>query len=202
MLRVLIATAIASAATVALAAPWGANPAGHDRVAFAGFSVTPPPGDGWFIADQASPAGQPAPKAAYGAHFGDGGTALAFVYAFTLPGNVKDPEDILKQIVATAHRGGRRTHVTSSTSELATVNGARCVRAIGLADDTGVPGHADEVFKLTKWNLICLHPQDPAFLVNMDYSERIAPGSISPIQQSVRDGFLQSLMFEPLEPSK
>ena len=199
MLRVLLATAIACVAPVALAAPWGAKPAGHDRVALTGFSLTPPPGDDWFIADQASPADQPTPKAAYGAHFGDNATALAFVYAFALPANVKDPEDILKQLVTRAHRGGPRTHLTSSTSELATVNGARCVRAIAKADDTGVPGHTDEVFQLTKWNLICVHPEYPAFLVDMDYSERMPPGRTSPVPQSVRDGFLQSLMFERLE---
>lgn len=199
MLRVVIGIAFALIATAALAVPWGATRAGHNRVALTGFSVTPPPGDDWVIADRAIPADQPQPKAAYGTGFGDGGTALALVYAFVLPGDVKNPQEIFTQFIAKMQQSGPRTHVTSATSQPATVGGAQCLRAVTNADDTGVPGRTDEVFKLTKWNLLCSHPQYPAFFINMDYSERVPPGATSPIPQSVRDGFLDSLMFERME---
>jgi len=174
------------------------TPVGHDRVTLVGFSVAPPPGDGWVTADEASFRVQPMPKVQFGKKLGADSTAVAAAYAFAMPLTVKDPAGVLKLAMSKTQRGGQRTIVTSSTAELTTINGASCISGVSAADDIGVPGHAGDVFRLTKWSLICLHPQYSSFVVIMDYSERLAPGRQSPIQQAERDGFLQSLMFERL----
>jgi YVTN family beta-propeller protein len=199
MLRLVVAVILTCVSVAALAAPWGAERAGHERAVFMAFSVTPPPGDDWYLAGQAADTGAAAPKAAYGTGFGDHSTALALAYGFAVPARIKDPRDALKQAMERAQRGGSRTTVTSVTSEFVTHEGAACMRGQAIADDTGVPGHVGEVHTVTKWNLFCLHPQYPSFLVDMDYSERLEPGLQSPISQAVRDGFLTSLKFERLE---
>jgi YVTN family beta-propeller protein len=198
MLRLVLALVIACVSVVALAAS-GTERAGHERAVFTAFSVTPPPGDDWRMAGQVGGTGASAPKAAYGTGFGDHSTALALVYAFAMPAHVKDKQEALKQAVTSAQRSGPRTSVRSSTSDFITHEGASCIRAQAIADDTGVRGYEGQVHTLTKWNMFCLHPQYPSFLVDMDYSERVEPGAQSPITQATRDGFLTSLKFERLE---
>jgi len=199
MLRLVLALLLTCVGVAALAAPWGGERAGRERAVFPAFSVTPPPGDDWYLAGQVGGTGAAAPKAAYGTGFGDHSTALALVYAFAMPAQVKDKQEALKQAVTTAHRGGPRTSLKSSTSDFITHEGASCIRAQAVADDTGVRGYEGQVHTLTKWNMFCLHPQYPSFLVDMDYSERVEPGAQSPIAQATRDGFLNSLKFERLE---
>ncbi|MBL9096562.1 MAG: YncE family protein [Alphaproteobacteria bacterium] len=199
MLRLAFAAIFVCVSVVALAVPRQGERAGHERAALPGFSVTPPPGDDWYVADQAYAAEQMKPKVVYGTGFGRNSTALAAVYAFVYPAHIKDPQDVFKLFAERNQRSGPRTQVRSSTSERTTIAGAPCVRMVTSADDTGVQGHEDEVFALTKWNLVCMHPQYPSFIVNMDYSERLEPGLQSPIAQETRDGFLNSLKFEPLE---
>lgn len=200
MLRLVLALIIACVSVAAFAAPWGgAERAGHERAVFTGFSVTPPPGDDWRMAGQVGGTGVSAPKAAYGTGFGDHSTALALVYAVAMPARVKDSQEALKQAVTSAQRSGPRTSVRSSTSAFVTHEGASCISAQAIADDTGVRGYEGQVHTLTKWNMFCLHPQYPSFLVDMDYSERVEPGAQSPIAQATRDGFLNSLKFERLE---
>ena len=132
-------------------------------------------------------------------------TSIVEIGAFVAPVEARDPQALMallkghmqKRIDVEATERSRLTLLWSNISD-ATVNGASCVRWEAVYEDRGVPHHENEAFTLTMHRLMCSHPEFPAFLVRIDFSTRLAPGTKPFVPESDGLGVLDSLKFTHL----
>jgi len=140
--------------------------------------------------------------------FGNGGdnTAFVTVTGSVAPTSTTDPQvlgklllDELQKKMDTEAATSQRNHLLSSHSELTTHTGATCIRTEWTTEDRGVPHHEGEVFTTAMHRLLCLHPDFPNYLIDVDFSTRSAPGESLPANVD-KDGMaaVDSLAFASL----
>jgi hypothetical protein len=71
------------------------------------------------------------------------------------------------------------------------------VRYDSTVEDRGIPQFPEEVFVLSSHGFICVHPNESAYVVGVEYSQRAPQGeTLLPIDAE-GESFLESLSFTP-----
>ncbi len=193
-----------------------AGAAGGERVALPGFSMAAPDG-AWVLRDNGPNQTKDGSVfdqyegGAFVLHFattaapfqkGSGNSAYIKATGAVYPVMPNDARAVLDRLKAKLEReaqtGTARNTFTASAFSEAAVDGVACLRWRYRTEDRGVPGHAGEAFNMLSDEVMCPHPDFPAFVVTVMFSTRMAPG-VSPISIDA-DGFSaqQSLKFARL----
>lgn len=169
------------------------------RLEFRGYSVLPPPGNDWFVFEQ------------------DRGHILFFkklesefvTHTFgalvaTSPVSVrfKNPDEFLAYAKKEDERdsSSKRHRVLLSEATSDDGIGSRyCVRYFKKAEDHGVSIPGVPYLMMEIYGYVCLHPELPGLLININYSERYKPDEGSPALRAEGEKFIKSFKFTSLD---
>ncbi len=174
------------------------------RLEFEGFSILPPQGDNWFMAP-------PALRKQQGPFM-----IVSFLKLATPPSKTHT-------VVATV-RGGRVSISAGSRADLiqkmalgwyfeqtdrfrpvsVTIAPDKtlapdCVRYDGTVEDRGVPGYPGSVFIMDHHGFVCLHPDLPDAVIDIQYSQRRLQGEPPLALEAEGEPFVKSLLFTRLK---
>ena len=164
------------------------------RLEYNGFAVTAP-AEGWSF-------GTPVPRPITTGLQKEGGSQTNTIRATVAVGNMpKVPPDELFKMVAEAKKkesaAGRFRPVRLDFSKQR-YRGADCQRADNIVEDRGVPGYSGKLFILEMHGLTCIHPDMPAAIIDIQYSQRRLADEAPMDITKEGEAFIQSLEFLPL----
>ncbi len=181
----------------------GLTPVGPpgQRMQLDGFSILPPQGEGWFVAEPSPSPGEAwRTVATFVRRAGDqpGAAIWATVTTAELGMPFQTPEQLVQQILQT-----RRAELQTGRLRLLEFRsgpgpGPGCHRYDAVTEDRGVPEFPGETFVVTLHHAICLHPSAPTVAVNLGYNERRRRGQPAADLAGEGEPFLRSLQFAPL----
>lgn len=174
-----------------------------ERVVYPGFSIVPPQGGGWFLAHSQDPRvamfrGSYLKKGSAAGH-----TISATVWAHWVPSSLQSQFSIEKLLDGLKKKSerentGRFKYLSEKFSRL-NFHGADCVRGDLVAEDRGVPNAEGTPYRFTIHTITCLHPLSPAYMTQIEYSQRMPPGAQPLNIEPEGEAFFESLSFEPIE---
>ena len=164
-------------------------------MAFTGYSLLPPGGDGWHVLGNNET----------GVAFAKGLDPLthsqaAFVFGREDRSNFYSPELFLAQTKREFEESADSRRYRSLQDEWALDDtyGTHCVRYHWRVEDHGVPSLAKgEYMLLDAHGYSFIHPDIPNLIVRVEYSERREPGRPETALGQERDSFLRGISLEP-----
>lgn len=175
--------------------PPGAEPVRQPAQRFndAGFSVVPPPGDGWYGMRMDG-------MITFGKAFSPTHTFAASIAVIRVKNQFSSPQDFLHFVDESNSKGtdSQRFTVLVSDFALDPAVGSDCVRYHREAKDHGSPVAPGKTLILDVFGIACLHPDDPHRAVDIEYSERSLEGNVTSSVYAEGEAFLSSLQFVPI----
>ncbi len=174
-----------------------------ERLQLPGYSIQPPPGQGW-IRSGAVPPRERVHALFYRQTFKEGHSIVAKVGGWVLepppeagPGT---PADRMTRFLDATDlvADTKRFKPVSVTSSADSSLGFECRRFDQIVNDRGVPGANGAAYPFENHGYVCAHPDFPHYLVSIDYSQRRPPGVEPYALEEAGEGFLKSLVLEPL----
>lgn len=176
--------------------PPGAVPVRQPAQRFddAGFSVVPPPGDGWYGMRIDG-------MITFGKVFSPTHTFAASIVVIRVKNQFASPQDFLHFVDESKSKGtdSQRFTVLVSDFALDSAIGPYCAKYHRQAKDHESPVAPGETLILDIFGIACLHPDDPHRAVDIEYSERSVAGNVTSAVYAEGQAFLSSLRFVPLE---
>jgi len=174
-----------------------------ERVAFPGFSIVPPQGGGWLQAHTQDPRVSMflATYLKNGSTVGH--TISATVWAQSVPSSARGKfgiDQLVEGLKKKTEREntGRFTVLSDNVSRL-NFHGADCVRADLVTEDRGVPRDEGRPYRFAIHMVMCIHPKDPFYVVQLEYSQRTPPG-VKPLDIGPEgEAFFDSLEFSRVD---
>lgn len=173
-----------------------------ERVVYPGFSIVPPQGKDWFLAHSQDPRvamfrGSYLKKGSTAGH-----TISATVWARWVPSSLQSQfsaEQLLEGLKKKTERENtERFKYLSENFSRSNLHGTDCVRGDLVAEDRGVPNAEGKPYQFTIHMLTCLHPLSPAYVIQLEYSQRTPPGVKAINIEPEGEAFLESLLFDPI----
>jgi len=176
--------------------PPGAAPVEQPAQRFndAGFSVVPPPGNGWYgmrIGGMIS----------FGKAFSATHTFASDIAVIRVTHQFAHPEDFMQFIEQSKLQDTNPNRFTLLINDyvLDPKVGPYCVKYHQRVEDHHSPVAPGQTLILDDFGVTCLHPDDPHRAVQVEYSERSLSGDITSSVFAEGEAFLSSLQFVPLE---
>ena len=167
-------------------------------IEFQGFSILPPQGGAWKIADKTqynAMIGKDAIGTKKGPH-----TFVAMVRTFTIENDFDKKEDFLQYFKKKLEESlDPRFTLKKSDVRLHERGDALCVKYDQLSEDRGVPGFQDSVFQMDLHCIACRHPDNPKMIIDVGYSQRVPPGADRVPMEAEGEPYLNRLRFTPLK---
>lgn len=190
----LVAAIVGCASTPLI--PSGAVPIKQPAQRFddAGFSVIPPPGEGWYGM-------QIGGMITFGKAFSRTHTFVTSIAVYRMEKQYKTLEDFLRFVEQAKSKAtdSSRFAVLLSDFKLDPRLGPDCLEYHRRVEDHGSPNAPGKTLILEVFGVACLHPDDPHRAVDLEYSERSLEGNITSSVYTEGEAFLSSLQFVPLE---
>jgi hypothetical protein len=176
-----------------------------ERVELPGFSFERP-GAPWRQRAFYGPRSGDIRRERYMAHYAadDGVLSTAFVdvNAWLEPearGGLQAALDWLKgQFEAAPKAASKRFTYTAHEMKEVKIGRATCAYWHSINEDRGVPRHEGDVYITVINTYYCPHPDNPAYIIALMYSTRLAPGAAPFTKDSDLDSLAQSLGFNTL----
>lgn len=172
------------------------------RLEFEGLSILPPRGEGWFIAppalrNQQGPGiivsflklATPPSKT----H-----TVAATVRGVWVPIPAESRTELLPKMAQVYSKQTNRNRPVSVNISPDKTLAPDCVRYDVTAEDRGVPGYQGSVYLMDMHGFICLHPDLPDAVIDIQYSQRRLQDEPPLSLESEGEPFLKSLLFNKL----
>ena len=176
--------------------PPGAEPVRQPAQRFndAGFSVVPPPGDGWYGMRMDG-------MITFGKAFSPMHTFAASIAVIRVKNQFASPQDFLHFVDNAKSKGTNSQRFTVLVSDFALdpAVGPDCVKYHREAQDHESPVAHGKTLILNVFGITCLHPDDPHRAVDIEYSERSVAGNVTSSVYAEGQAFLSSLQFVPFD---
>lgn len=189
-----LAIAISGCSSAPLVPP-GAEPVRQPAQRFddAGFSVVPPPGDGWYGMRIGG-------MITFGKAFSPTHTFATSIAVIRVKEQFASPQDFLHFVDESKSKGTNSQRFTILVNDFALdpAVGSDCVRYHRKAEDHGSPVAPSKTLILDVFGIACLHPDDPHRAVDIEYSERSLDGNVTSSVYAEGQAFLSSLRFVPI----
>lgn len=180
-----------------------ALPAKPERVSYPGFSIVPPQGGNWFLAQSQDPRvamfrGSYLKKGSTVGH-----TIAATIGTFWVPSSLQSQFTAARLLDAIRNKSERqnteRFKLVSDNFVHFKHRDADCVRGDLVAEDRGVPNAEGKLFQFSIHMITCQHPLMPGYMIQLEYSQRVPPG-VQPISiERDGDAFFESLLFDSID---
>lgn len=180
------------------AAEEAAVPAPSGRFEFPGFSVAPPPGEGW-ITQSLEEARSLGFDILFRKSIARGETVDAYAVARRTATGLANPGEIVRAVVEQSIKPGSRSFTMSNDS----LAGASCVRwemvrKPGFASPGGQYGGKRTTLVSRYHGYSCSHPDAPAYVVEIGYIETVPKGIRRALVPEEGGSFLRALAFTRL----
>ncbi|MGH8284080.1 MAG: hypothetical protein ACRESE_09590 [Gammaproteobacteria bacterium] len=162
----------------------------------AGFSIVPPPGDGWYGMRIGG-------MITFGKVFSPTHTFVVSIAIIRVKNQFANPQGFLGFVERGKSKdtNPQRFTVLASNFGLDPAVGPDCVHYHRKAEDHGAPEAKGKTLILDVLGIACLHPDDPHRAVDIEYSERSVSGNVTSSVYVEGQAFLSSLQFVSLKKS-
>lgn len=169
------------------------------RLEFEGFSILPPQGDNWFIAPPALRKQQgPGMIASFGklttppskTH-----TVVATVRGGRAPFSAGSRAELLRKFAQGYSEQTNRNRPVSVNISPDRTLAPDCVRYDVKVEDRGVPGYPGSVYIMDMHGFVCLHPDLPDAVIDIQYSQRRLQEDPPLALEAEGEPFVKSLLF-------